>query len=64
MCPDEWAEGEDVVTELDSEYENLPAIVDMLEARNSKAPLPHKKLGDKFPKLSKKCGNFFNLAKK
>ena len=51
---DERAESEDVVTELGFKYEGLPAITDMLKARNSEAPLAHEEWGDNFPILSQK----------
>ena len=40
------AQAEDVVAELEPEYEELPAIVDMLEAKDPSSPLFHDEWGD------------------
>ncbi len=40
------AQAEDVASELELEYDELPAMVDMLQARNPDSPLVHDEWGD------------------
>ena len=40
------AEAEDIAAEVEVDFEELPAVVDMLEARASGAPLVHEEWGD------------------
>ena len=59
MCRAERAESEDVVAELEFEYEELSAIVDKPKARNSEALLAQEEWSDKFSILPQNKREFF-----